>query len=104
MNDNHVNHNHVHISTYIQPLRLPRTAKELYALNDSDPRKQGFIDALTVELQQMHDTNTFDRTASLDISVIPKHLIVVRLLAVSHDFVFGLLLIHFLINQHINKL
>ena len=34
-----------------------------------------FIDALNVELQQMHDTHTFDRTETLNPSDIPKHLI-----------------------------
>ena len=60
MNNDNVTLHNVHTSTSLPLLRLPRTAKELYALNDSDPRKQGFIDALNVELQQMHDTHTLE--------------------------------------------
>ena len=53
--------------------KSPRTMRELHKLDDLDPDKQGYLNALNSELESLRTMNVYDSSDILDITTGPQH-------------------------------
>ena len=53
--------------------KAPRTMRELNKLDDLDPDKQGYRDALNSELDSLRTMDVYNSSDQLDIATVPQH-------------------------------
>ncbi len=53
--------------------KAPRTMRELHKLDDLDPDKQGYLNALNSELDSLRTMNVYTSSDNLEINNVPQH-------------------------------
>jgi hypothetical protein len=53
--------------------KAPRTMRELHKLDDLDPDKQGYLNALDSELDSLRTMNIYNSSDQLNIDSVPQH-------------------------------